>query len=119
VGERERQDPMLDVRRELVRHPRPTTLAWPEGLESPGEDLASPPVERGRVHAHDPARLAHVAELTGEGEQSHPMPMDDIIERQAVPPLARLAGRTKDAPLVSCGVGGLPEVSGELGVSSA
>jgi hypothetical protein len=114
----EGQDPLLDMGGQLVGHPGTSTFTWSKRLQAPGQDLPAPPVERGAVHAHDPARLRDVAELTSKREQSHPLPMDDIIERQAAPPSGRLAGRTEDAPLVFGRVGRPADLSAELGVSS-
>ncbi len=86
IGKGERQDPMLHVRRELVRHPRAPALLGPQRLQAPHQDLSTPAVEGRGMHAHDPARLTDVAELTRQGKQSHPLSVDDIIESQAASP---------------------------------
>jgi hypothetical protein len=72
MGERKRHDPLLQVRTDLVRHPRPPALAHIERLEPPAVDAALEPVVGRAVHPHRPAGGRDVAELLGQREQAQP-----------------------------------------------
>jgi hypothetical protein len=69
VPERERHDPLLKMRADLVGHPRTPTLAHVEGFQAPAIDAALEAVVGRAIHAHQPARGRHVAQLLGEREQ--------------------------------------------------
>jgi hypothetical protein len=57
VAQRERDDALLDHRRELVGHLRTAALARPEHLKAGALDLRLPAVVRRAMHAEDPARV--------------------------------------------------------------
>ncbi len=56
MGDRERDDALLDHLRQLVGHLRPATLAGTEHLKAMPVDLALPVVVGGTVHTERPAR---------------------------------------------------------------
>jgi len=87
MGERERDDPLLDKRRELVGHPRPAPLARAQHLQAVAIDLAFPVVERRAVH---PERAAGCrdADPAREVEQLQPIAEEHVILRHATPPFA-------------------------------
>jgi hypothetical protein len=79
VTEREGHHPLLDERRGLVGHLRPPSFPGHEDLRAEPEHLGPPPVERGGVDPHGPARGTDVAELGGERQCSQPEPVEGII----------------------------------------
>jgi len=79
VRERERHDPLLDVRADLVGHPRPAALADVQGLKTPAIDLALEAVVRRAVDRHQPARLADVAQLLGQREQPQAVAAEHVM----------------------------------------
>jgi hypothetical protein len=86
VTQREGDDPLLQMRADLVGHPRAPTLTDVERLEPPAVDALFEAVVGRAVHAHRPTRRRHVAQLVGQREQtktesdehvmlSHPAPL--------------------------------------------
>jgi hypothetical protein len=69
VPERERHDPLLEVRADLVGHPRTPALAHVEGFQAPAIDPTLEAVVGGAIHAHRAAGGRHVAQLLSEREQ--------------------------------------------------
>jgi hypothetical protein len=70
VRQGEGDDPLFDVRPDLVGYPRAPALTNVERLKAPAVDLALEAVIRRPVHTHQPARLADVPEFLGQREQS-------------------------------------------------
>src|SRR5438876_3700128 len=119
MGEREREDALLDMGGELVRHPGRPPLPGTKSLQAPGEDLPLPAVVGGVVDPHRTACCSDVAELSGKGKQPHPLTVNDIIECQAAPPSVTTARSKRRMRRLSLDVWEpRPNVSGELGVSS-
>jgi hypothetical protein len=69
MTQREGDDPLLEMRADLVGHPRPPALADVERLQAPAIDLALEAIVGRAIHAHHPARLRHVAQLLGQRKQ--------------------------------------------------
>jgi hypothetical protein len=70
VAEREGDDALLQVRPDLVGHPRPATLAHVERLKTPAINALLQAVGGRAVHAHRPAGGRHIAQLIGQREQA-------------------------------------------------
>jgi hypothetical protein len=83
LGKREGEDALLQVRPELVRHPRPAPLPDPERLQTPAVDSPLPAVVGRVVHAHRPAGGAD-ADLCGEREDAQAEAEEHVIIRHAV-----------------------------------
>lgn len=78
VGEREGEDPLLEVGAELVRHPRSSALPDPQRLQAPAVDPALPAVEGGVVDAHCAAGGAD-ADFAREREQARSKAEENVI----------------------------------------
>src|SRR5436190_11578139 len=72
MGEREGDDPLLDDRRELVRHPRPAPLPWAQHLQPVPVDLPLPGVV-GRTMNTESTTGSRDADPAGEIEQLQPV----------------------------------------------
>jgi len=82
VGDREGDDPLLDHRRQLVRHLRPAPLSWSQHLQPVPVDLRLPAVVGRAVDTEGAAGMADRA-APGEVEQLQPVAEEDIILRHA------------------------------------
>src|SRR6202035_2066170 len=89
LAKRERNDPLLQMRTKLVRHPRPAPLPRPQSLKAPPLDPLSPPVIGRVVHTHHPTRRTN-PDLTRQREQPQPVAEQHVILRHATPPSHRL-----------------------------
>jgi len=69
MAKREGDDLLLEVRTDLVGHPRPPALAHSQGLQPPAVDLALPAVIGRPIYPHGPTRRRDVAQLVGQREQ--------------------------------------------------
>ena len=126
VTEGEGEDAVLEVRADLVGHPRPAPLADPQPVEAVALELRLPGVVGGSGHPHRPAGLRDVAELLGQGEQAQPESEQHVILSHRVLLVFLIGtwkrGRTRGRPGHGRGVRmkaslWSPEVSGQLGVS--
>ena len=79
VAEREGDDPELEVRADLVRHPRPPALADPQAVEAVASSFGFQRVVGGATHPHLPAGLRDVAELLGQGEEPQAVAEQHVI----------------------------------------
>jgi len=68
LAEREGDDPLLQMRAELVGHPRPAPLPRPQRLKTPTLDLLGPAVVGRMMHPHRTAGRTHT-DLPSEREQ--------------------------------------------------
>src|ERR671925_2387651 len=78
MTKRERDDPLLDHRRELVRHHRPAPLSGSEHLKAGALDLRLPAVIRRAVDPHQTAGLRH-PDLPGKPEQLQAVAEQHVI----------------------------------------
>ena len=82
MGEREGDDPLFDDRRQLVWHPRPSTLTRAQHLQPVPIDLPLPSVVGRAMHAEGATGVADRG-TTGEVEQLQPVAEQDVILRHA------------------------------------
>jgi hypothetical protein len=82
MGEREGDDPLLDHRRELVGHPRPSPLARAQHLQPVAVDLSLPGVVGRAVDAEGATGVADRGPA-GEIEQLQPVAEEHVIIRHA------------------------------------
>src|SRR5439155_16502318 len=68
LAERKGDDPLLQMRPKLVRHPRPPALPRPQRLKAPPLDLLGPAVVGRVMHTHRTASRTDT-NLAGEREQ--------------------------------------------------
>jgi hypothetical protein len=94
LAEREGDDPLLQMRPELVRHPRPAPLPRPQRLQAPPLDLLRPAVIGRVMHTHRPASRTNT-DLAREREQPQPIAEQHVILRHATPPSHRLATKRR------------------------
>ena len=87
MAERERDDPLFQVRADLVGHPRPPALADVERFQAPAVDALLPAVVRRAVDAHRPAGGRHVAQLVGQREQPQTESDEHVMLCHRLPPL--------------------------------
>jgi len=80
MGEREGEDPLLEVGSERVRHPQRTALPDAQSLEAPAVDLLLPAVVGRVVHAHRPTGGTN-ADLACEREEAQAEAEEDVIIR--------------------------------------
>ena len=91
MSDREGDDPLLDHRRQLVGHLRPTPLPRPQHLQPVPVDQTLPAVESRAVHTERAAGLADGG-AGGVVEQLQPVAEEDVILRHAAhsfPPIGR------------------------------
>ena len=79
VGQGQPQHPLLDHRRDRVRHPRLATLARTQHLGAKGEQLPSPAIERRVVDSEHPTGCSDTAQLLGQPEQPQPTTVKHVI----------------------------------------
>jgi hypothetical protein len=112
MAERERHDPLLKVRADLVRHPRPPPLPDPERLQPPALDPTLEPVVGRAIDPHRPAGRRDVAELLGQREQAqakseqhvmlcHPAPFDGCGDPETEPQRRRPRTAVRGRPTSS------------------
>ena len=82
MAEREGDDPLLDQRRELVRHPRPAPLARAQRTQALPLDLALPSVV-GRAVDTEGAAGGGNPDPAGQVDQLQPVAEQDVILRHA------------------------------------
>jgi len=85
VAEREGHDPLLNKRRELVGHLRPTPLARAQHLQPVPLDLPLPAVV-GRAVDAEAAAGGRDADPPGQIKQLQPVAEEHVILRHATPP---------------------------------
>jgi hypothetical protein len=61
---------VLEVGWDLIRHARTAALSWAKSLQTPDEDVPTPPVVRGVVHTELPAGCSDVPQLPGQSKES-------------------------------------------------
>src|SRR5262249_32815620 len=103
VRDRVGEDPLLDHRRQLVRHPRPPPLARPQHLQPVPVDLRLPAVVGRAVNTEGATSLADRGPAA-EIEQLQPVAEEHVIIRHATQLLslggegARLSRTSDSAP---------------------
>src|SRR5262249_55069858 len=80
MGEGERDDPLLQMRPQLVRHPRPTPFPDPECLQAPAVDPLLPAVVGRVVDAHRWTGRTDT-DLAREREKAQAEAEEDVIMR--------------------------------------
>ena len=95
MPERERDHALLEVRADLVGHPRAPALPDPERLQPPAVDLALQAMVGRVVHSHRPARRAH-PDLLGQREQPQAIAEQHVIMRHAAHSSLCLAMKTRE-----------------------
>jgi hypothetical protein len=106
VPEAERDDPLLEHRRELVGHLRAATLARAQHLKPGPLDLPLPAVEGRAMHAHRPARLRR-PDLLGRPEQRQALAEQHVIVRHADSSTSSLGGEEATMSRNADGLGDL------------
>jgi len=103
MAEREGNDPLLDERRQLVRHLRAPPLPRPQHLQALPIDLGLPDVVGRAMHAEGTASVADRG-ATGQVEELQPVAEQHVIMRHATQLLslggegARLRRKSDSAP---------------------
>src|SRR4029453_5375758 len=129
MGEREGDDPLLDDRRKLIRHPRPSALARAQHLEPVPVALPLPGVVGRAMNTESTARLRD-PDPPGEIEQLQPVAEQHVILRHATqllsPPGREEASLSRNPAAPQPRPGPVPvkplslsQLSGELGDSPA
>jgi hypothetical protein len=114
VAQGEGQDLLLEVLGGGVGHPRSSAFPGPKDLQPKPVDLLLPPVVRGVVDPHGPARGPH-PDLLSKAKQPHPEPEQGIILSQGGASfLLEWLLKQEDASPSTWGVGP-PQVSLQLG----
>ncbi len=91
MGEREGDDPLLDERRQLIRHPRLPALARAQHLQSVPVDLPPPGVVGRAMNSEGTARLRD-SNPAGQIEQLQPVAEEHVILRHATQLPSSLGG---------------------------
>jgi len=92
MAQGEGDDPLFQVRADLVGHPGSPALADVEGFQAPTVDALLPAVIRGAVDAHRPAGGRHVAQLVGQREQAQTESDEHVMLCHRLPPLVSQPG---------------------------